>query len=213
MRPIFFVIHFLAIFSGLIFGSALLPNTASAADPSFDCAKADHKAENLVCEDDELAALDNQLAGVYHTAYQNFPADERKKQKAMQRGWIKGRNECWKSSDLRNCVKYAYQSRITELQIQGGLVTVPEAVNFQCDGGEYDYLTAIFYQETVLPVVVLTRTNDEESWQSMAYQVPSGSGARYEGQNVLFWNKGREAMVEWNNDKLKCKEMSTGDLK
>lgn len=210
MRPLFFSIQLLAC-SGLIFSSALLADTASAARPSFDCAKADHEAEKLVCGDDKLAALDNQLAAVYHAAYQNFPTDERKKQKAIQRGWIKGRNDCWKSDDLLGCVKNVYQTRITELQIQGGLVTVPEAVNFQCNGGEYDYLTAIFYQNTILPVVVLTRINGKESWQSMAYHVPSGSGAKYEGQNVLFWNKGSEAMVEWNGAKLKCKEMSTGE--
>ncbi len=110
---------------------------------------------------------------------------------------------------MRSCVKYAYESRITELQIQGGLVTVPEPVKYQCDGGEYDYLTAVFYQETAMSAVVLTRVNDRESGQVIAWPTPSGSGAKYQGRNVLFWTKGNEAMVEWLGDKLKCREIST----
>jgi uncharacterized protein len=180
-----------------------------ASDPSFDCSKADHDAEELICRDNELAALDNQLAVVYHAALKNFLADERKNLKAMQRGWIKGRNDCWKADELRSCVKFAYESRITELQIQGSLITVPEPTKYQCDDGEHDYLTAIFYQETAMPAVVLTRVNDRDSSLVIAWPTPSGSGAKYQGRNVNFWNKGNEAMVEWNNDKLKCRAMST----
>lgn len=209
MHPIFIFVQLL-IGTGLFFGPALSPNSASAADPSFDCSKTAHDAEELICNDDELAALDNQLAGVYQAAQHNFPEEERKNLKAVQRGWIKGRNDCWKSDGLRNCIKFAYESRITELQIQGGLITRPEPVQYQCSGGEHDYLTAIFHRETVLPAVVLTRVNSRETWQVIAYHTRSGSGAKYSGPNVLFWSKGNEAMVEWNEDKLKCKELSTG---
>ena len=209
MRTVFFFVLLPVMCTGVVFGSALLPNAASAAGPSFDCSKADHDAEELICRDNELTSLDNQLAEVYHAALRNIPADEHKNLKAIQRGWIKGRNDCWKADDLRSCVKLAYESRITELQIQGGLVTVPEPVKYQCDGGEYDYLTAVFYQETAMSAVVLTRVNDRESGQVIAWPTPSGSGAKYQGRNVLFWTKGNEAMVEWLGDKLKCREIST----
>ena len=36
--------------------------------------------------------------------------------KAVQRGWVKGRNECWKSTDPISCIKGEYQLRINELQ-------------------------------------------------------------------------------------------------
>ncbi|OEU49286.1 MAG: hypothetical protein BA862_08545 [Desulfobulbaceae bacterium S3730MH12] len=209
MRPIFIFVQLLVICTGLFFGSALVPNSASATDPSFDCSKTAHDAEELICNDDELAALDNQLAGVYQAAQHNFPEEERKNLKTIQQGWIKGRNDCWKSDDLRNCIKAAYESRTTELQIQAGLITRPEPVQYRCDGGEYDFLTAIFYHETVLPVVVLTRINGQDTRQVIAYHTRSGRGAKYSGQNVLFWSKNNEAMVEWNDDKLKCKEIST----
>lgn len=35
-------------------------------------------------------------------------------------------------------------------------------------------------------------------------QVPSASGAKYEGKGVMFWNKGRDAMVTWNGANLNC---------
>ena len=209
MRWVHFSIPLLAACLCFFFSTVALPNVVCAIEPSFDCSKADHDAEELICRDNELAALDNQLAGVYHSALENIPADEHRNLKAIQRGWIKGRNDCWKADDLRSCVQLAYESRITELQIQGCLVTVPAPVKYQCDGGEYDYLTAVFYQETAMPAVVLTRINDRDSGQVIAWPTPSGSGAKYQGRNILFWTKGDEAMVEWLGDKLKCREIST----
>jgi heat shock protein HslJ/membrane-bound inhibitor of C-type lysozyme len=35
-------------------------------------------------------------------------------------------------------------------------------------------------------------------------QVSSASGARYEGKGVMFWNKGRAAMVTWQGANLNC---------
>ena len=84
---------------------ALMPLLASAATPSFDCAKAHSAAEQLVCQDAGLAALDNELAALYPKALAKLSTEQQKTEKAMQRGWIKGRNECWKESDSRQCVE------------------------------------------------------------------------------------------------------------
>jgi membrane-bound inhibitor of C-type lysozyme len=35
-------------------------------------------------------------------------------------------------------------------------------------------------------------------------QAMSGSGARYVGDGIEFWNKGDDAMVEWQGTKLEC---------
>jgi membrane-bound inhibitor of C-type lysozyme len=35
-------------------------------------------------------------------------------------------------------------------------------------------------------------------------QAISGSGARYVGDDIEFWNKGDNAMVEWQGTKLEC---------
>ena len=92
------------------------PLTASAASPSFNCAKASSTVEKLICNDAELADLDRSLASLYDVVLKNTPAGEQKMLKAEQRGWVKGRDDCWKSDDLRGCVKDEYQMRIDQLK-------------------------------------------------------------------------------------------------
>lgn len=98
--------------------TCLLATTAAAhaASPSFDCAKASSSVEKLVCNDAELANLDNSLSSLYHTLMKNTSAAEQKLLKAEQRGWVKGRDDCWKSDDMRGCVLNEYQYRINQLK-------------------------------------------------------------------------------------------------
>ncbi len=90
--------------------------SAPTAHPSFDCAKASHEVEELICKDAELADLDRSLADLYGVVLKHSSASEQKTLKAEQRGWVKGRNDCWKSSDQRGCVKREYEARISELK-------------------------------------------------------------------------------------------------
>ncbi len=173
---------------------ALIPLLASAATPSFDCAKAHGAAEQLVCQDAGLAALDNELAALYPKALSQLSAEQQKTEKAMQRGWIKGRNECWKESDTRQCVEESYQLRITELQIKGGQLRVPSLVDYQCDGGIR--LSTYFYNEAKRPAAVINLSEGAQQSQVLAFEAPSASGARYEGQNLTLLTKGNEARLE-----------------
>ncbi len=91
------------------------PSTWAGA-PSFDCAKASGDVEKLICSDDGLAELDRSLAELYAVVLNNTPPGEQKLLKAEQRGWIKGRDDCWKSDDLRDCVANEYRLRIDELK-------------------------------------------------------------------------------------------------
>ena len=84
---------------------ALLSVPARAAQPSFNCSKASHEVEQLICKDAELAALDRSLMQLYNTLLKHTPASEQKQLRAEQRGWVKGRNDCWKASDQRGCIK------------------------------------------------------------------------------------------------------------
>lgn len=101
--------------TALFIACALLSAESFAAKPSYNCAKASHDAEKLVCEDDELAALDVKLSKLYNKVMKATPAATQKRLKAEQSGWMKGRNDCWKSSDQRSCIKSAYDDRISEL--------------------------------------------------------------------------------------------------
>lgn len=169
-----------------------------AAVPAFDCNKADHEIEKLICADDELAAMDLQMANVFKQSLQAGTEAALNQLRVTQRGWVKGRNDCWKADDKRDCVQTNYEMRITELQITYGLVEVPDAVAFDCAGK--GAMTAVFYQKTQKPAVVLTRFSD----QAIAYIGRSGSGSKYDGQDVIFWEKGGEAMVTWKGEEFLC---------
>ena len=179
----------------MLFGTlALMPLLASAATPSFDCTKAHSAAEQLVCQDAGLAALDNELAALYPKAMSQLSAEQQKTEKGMQRGWLKGRNECWKESDSRQCVEESYQTRITELQIKGGQLRVPSPVDYQCDGELR--LSTYFYNEAKRPAAVINLSEGAQQSQVLAFEAPSASGARYEGQNLTLLTKGNEARLE-----------------
>lgn len=191
----------------LLLGPLLFaPLLACAATPSFDCAKAKGATETLICKDAGLAALDNELAALYPKALADLSQEQLKTEKAMQRGWIKGRNDCWKAKDLRQCVEESYQLRITELQIKGGQLMVPTPVDYQC--GKDVSLSTYFYNDAKLPAAMINLNEGNNQQQVLAYETPSASGARYEGQNLTLWTKGSDAMLErYGQPTLNCNEI------
>ena len=182
-----------------------------AINPSFDCSRAAGAAEQLVCRDSDLASLDLRLEEVFSRAVAGTSGDDQRLLQAFQRGWIKGRNDCWKAPDLRACVEGEYRQRIAELEVQSGAVEVPDASIFNCDDGSQ--LTAYFYRNTQLPLVVLNRPWQGSLEQVFAYQAPSGSGTRYLGRNVSLERlepreKAGDVLLEWGDLRLGCKLMA-----
>jgi len=97
--------------------TCLLFNTqAFAAQPSFKCGKSSNEIEQLICGNAELAELDVSLANLYKSVLKNTPAKAQQRLKTEQIGWVKGRNDCWKSADQVACTRSAYQERINELK-------------------------------------------------------------------------------------------------
>ncbi|MGE6109564.1 MliC family protein [Aeromonas sobria] len=190
----------------ILLGTLLFsPLLAAAATPSFDCAKAKGGAETLICQDDGLAALDNELSALYPKAIAAFSPEQQKSERAIQRGWIKGRNDCWKADDLRQCVEESYQRRITELQIKGGQLRVPSPVDYQCANNVT--LSTYFYNEAKRPAAMINLSEGDNQQQVLAYETPSASGARYEGQNLTLFTKGSDARLErYGEPTLNCKE-------
>ncbi|MFC3093435.1 hypothetical protein DRW07_04325 [Alteromonas sediminis] len=68
--------------------------------PSFDCTKTKRRVEELICKSHQLEELDVKLAYFYKaaTAKASDNAQHLKYLQAEQRGWLKGRDECWKAS-------------------------------------------------------------------------------------------------------------------
>lgn len=99
-----------------------------AGAASFDCAKATSKVERLICADQSLSTLDDQLAAVYRQA-RAIAADDAVEPKASQRTWMQRRNAC---IDV-DCVAGAYRSRIAELEDAIG-----QDLNAEAIAGEYE---------------------------------------------------------------------------
>ncbi len=83
--------------------------------PSFSCSAVEKGSmEEIVCQNPSLSAMDLKLNGMYKQALVKSKNDPMLK--AEQRGWIKGRNECWKEQDKPACISREYTQRMTELQ-------------------------------------------------------------------------------------------------
>ena len=80
--------------------------------------------------------------------------------------------------------------------------TVIGPVLFQCD--DSSEIEATFDNAPDPATVKLLRGDQTFTLP----QAMSGSGARYVGNGIEFWNKGDDAMVEWQGTKLEC---STGE--
>ena len=78
---------------------------------------------------------------------------------------------------------------------------VPAEVIFKCldSTGARSRIIATFRAGNPATVTLVRGTG-----KVVASQVVSASGARYEGQGVTFWNKGRDAMVTWKGESLNC---------
>ncbi len=90
------------------------------AGPSFSCAAVDKGSmEEMICQSPSLSAMDLKLNGIYKQALVKSNNDSMLK--AEQRGWIKGRNECWKEQDKPACLSREYSQRMSELQSKWGV--------------------------------------------------------------------------------------------
>jgi membrane-bound inhibitor of C-type lysozyme len=73
-------------------------------------------------------------------------------------------------------------------------------VTFTCDDGSAIMAT---FDNAPDPATVLLVRSDQTFTLPQAM---SASGARYVGDDITFWNKGRDAAVEWQGTKLECSE-------
>jgi len=82
--------------------------------PSFDCAKAIYRSEQLVCSSPELAVLDLAMANAYRDAAARVGTKERKAiLRNVQNHWLrKVRETCVDTV----CLKGMYEQRIRELE-------------------------------------------------------------------------------------------------
>lgn len=192
---------------GWVPGRFLAEGTVLVSDgPSFDCAGTTGEIEELVCASSDLAALDREMAHIYALA--RTAGDPNLA--PFQRGWIKGRNDCWKAETPAVCAEDAYVLRIDELRRDYSQAKAedPESrstgpFSYTCNGLE-DPLSAVFVQTGATYVAL--------SWSEkrlVLRRAASASGARYEGRDAEgtheFWTKGEEGLLSLANaEALQC---------
>jgi uncharacterized protein len=186
----------------LLAAVAAVPLPAGAAQPSFNCDKPANPAEEMICKDDQLAALDRETDRLFRLARDgaSMTPEKRKELVAIERGFIKGRGECSKAEDKRACVVTNYVTRISELRqdypdtLSGdamGASVGPFAM--RCPGIDADIAASFI---NVDPMYATLSWPDNSLVFTLA---PSGSGARYTaataGGTAEFWQKGTEALL------------------
>jgi len=188
----------------LICGGGPARQTVFAAGPSFDCGKVEKGSiEMLICQDQGLSDLDRKMAEVYSEARGKATNEHPPVLRAEQRGWIKGRNECWKSSDRRRCVENSYRMRIAELQARYRLVPLTGPVSYGCDGDPRNEVIVTFFPTN--PPTLIAERGDQVS---LMYLQTSGSGSKYQGRNESFWEKGDDTLVTWGygSPEMRCRK-------
>ena len=142
--------------------------------------------------------MDRRLAEVFGRAMESLSAapnaqEEMAAFRAYQRGWISGRDDCWKAEDLRVCVRDTYRVRIASLEAEFRLVEPTVTVFWACEGNEANEFVSTLFP-TDPPSTRVERGDRTDTF----LLVPTASGARNEGPfGKGFWRKGDSATVVW----------------
>lgn len=185
-----------------LLGLVAAGEAGAAQGPSFSCASVKAGSiEAMVCADAALSALDRKLASVYSAAMARSENQKPDTLKAEQRGWVKGRDDCWKSSDTRACVQGEYQRRIAALQARYRLVDRIGPVRFACDGNPANEVVVTYFKTE--PATLIAERGDSSS---LMFQQASGSGTRYQGRNETLAEHQGEVRVVWGYEapEMRC---------
>jgi len=177
---------------------------AVAQGPSYACDKVEAGSiEDMICKDSGLSALDRKLAGVYAETSKKAADEHPPVRKAEQRGWVKGRDDCWKSDDKKRCVEDEYQRRIAALQARYRLVPGTGPFRYVCDGNPRNEVTVTFFRTD--PLTLIAERGDSVS---LMYLQPGASGAGYQGRNETFREHQGETRITWGYDapEMRCKK-------
>jgi uncharacterized protein len=118
-----------SVFLGVLLGLSILLCPSLLLAASFDCAKAKTPVEKMICADEELSALDDQMDGVYKAAFRRCEDQDKEQLKIAQRQWLKERNACGDTP----CIRKSYEARL--LLLSGGDASHSQAKTGLASGG------------------------------------------------------------------------------
>ena len=102
-------------------------SAAATFATSFDCTKATGAAEQLICQDEALAASDKTMSEVYMSVRSRVDAKARADLVSEQAAWVTERNQCVEEADAKACLSQQYQLRIITLQVTPAKATSEDA--------------------------------------------------------------------------------------
>ena len=175
-----------------------------AEGPSFPCDRVEAGSiEELVCRDSALSGLDRSLAETYAAAQAKAVNEHPPVLKTEQTGWIKGRNDCWKSDDVVGCVRAEYERRIAELQARYRLVDATGPFGFMCNGEPANEVIVTYFA-TQPPSLIAERGDSV----SLMFLQPDDTGESYRGRNESLRLSGDEALVIWGYQmpEMRCRQ-------
>lgn len=131
--------------------------------PSFSCAEDNlTTVEKLICQNSELASADLVLDRTYKSALKSASPDARKYLIAEQRGWLKGRDECWKSDKQKSCVNESIKHRTIELQANYKLVSFHGPIFYYCNQNNANEVVVTYFETT--PKTAIVERGDKASF-------------------------------------------------
>ena len=90
---------------------AVVAAPAPVAKPSFDCKRANHRVEHMICSSEKLSGLDSLLASTYKSRLEPVFQADKKYMRTQQTAWLSQRNQC----QSEGCVEAAYKARVSDL--------------------------------------------------------------------------------------------------
>ena len=184
----------------------LSASATQAGSPSFNCARADSRAEELICGDQELAQMDVEAARLFKLARDGKGVSAKQKTGLNDErvDWLKMRDECRFTENMRNCIIAAYAVRIhwlrekhraTLVNDDKGITRGPLAL--RCDKFGKTLVKATFIKSNP-PVGALQLPE--------RVHVGIAAGGRYieesdTGERLAFWLQGDKAFLQMPNGK------------
>lgn len=145
--------------------------------------------DQLICSDPELLKQDQQLVEVYQQALLKAVNEKPPLLKAEQRGWVKGKAECWKEQDKKTCASMLYTQRIAELQARYELLPASKKLLLSCDNNPANEISLRYYPTT--PATLIADYGDQVS---LMYQQADQS---YVGRNEKLSEQNEVFTVQW----------------
>jgi uncharacterized protein len=188
--------------------------------PPLDCQQSHPSAvEKLICQDPELATLEQEMMTLYLQLLPQAALQKPFLLNAEQRGWQKGRNDCWKEPAIKSCVVAQYQRRTAELQARYRLVEESEPMAWRCQPLSSDPLRNDSSAEALrltlfktMPETILTEYANEKSLMFLETSEPT---RLFVGRNERLEFRGEDALLQWGyqSSLLLCKPLPFNDKK